>query len=163
MGFFPHLPDREQDVIADVGCGPIPFFCDYAIKAKRQIAVDPLYEQYLKLSYYQKFCDCVVTWIRSTVALETGVCDSVFALNMLDHVQSPNDTIDELIRILKPGGCLYLFVDLEKDPDHMHPHMISEQWLRSALAMLDTVQVHIEKSWKFGNNAMWYVGQKGEP
>ena len=162
VGFSPHMPEGTIDHVADVGCGPIPFFCTYDIWATHRVAIDPLFEEYSYIDFYSQFRDDggEIEWHRKVEDVKSNQFDVVFALNMLDHVELPGEMVVHLIRLLKPGGRLFLFVDIDKPPDQMHPHSIKEQWVRQALSPLETVMVKIEKSWKFPNYVMWYVGDK---
>jgi SAM-dependent methyltransferase len=160
LAFGQHFPERHQlGIVADVGSGPIPIFCDESIHFTKAIAIDPLYEDYVAIPHYTDIT-LEVYWMQDIKQADSSYFDNVFALNMLDHCQLPDNMLLELIRILKPNGHLFLFVDIDKPPDTLHPHSISEQWLRDGLSSLEMVMVKIEKSWKFKNYVMWYVGAK---
>lgn len=159
IGVFSQYFKMPYEIIADVGCGPIPIFIDSLICAHTKVAIDPLIHEYKKIPRYASSLDGAI--IHTSVEEEPSYnFDAVFCTNALDHVEHPNEMVVHLQRILKPGGRLFLFVDIDKPPDQMHPHTISESWLRSALSPLKIVMVKIEKSWKWDNYVLWYVGDK---
>jgi len=43
--------------------------------------------------------------------------DFVYARSVLQHLPSPGDAIDEMVRILKPGGAVYLSLHLYSSPN----------------------------------------------
>ena len=87
----------------------------------------------------------------------------IFALNVLDHVQYPRVLLAELIRASRPGGYLFLFVDIDKPPDQMHPHTIKSEWLRNILDRYWQMKLwQIEPSWKFKNDVLYAVGVRKE-
>jgi SAM-dependent methyltransferase len=44
---------------------------------------------------------------------ETAECDLVYCISVLEHIQTFENTIREIARILKPDGLLYLTIDLD--------------------------------------------------
>ena len=50
-----------------------------------------------------------------------GCADGVLCRNALDHMFVPRDGLSEMWRILKPGGALYLSVDIGGDPTADEP------------------------------------------
>ncbi len=144
--------------VADVGCGPVPFFCNDLVHARTCVAIDPLFEEYLELKMYPPMR--TMKWWGDTSESPDSYFDGVFALNMLDHVLDPRDMLKQLQRILIPGGLLYIYVDLDKRPDAMHPHAIRADWLLQELAGLTTILSAQDQSWKFDNRVLFYVGRK---
>jgi len=151
---------REFECVVDIGCGPMPIFCSPRIQGERWIAVDPLFEEYNSIPYYTKYHSGKIEFANEAGQVASNSADGVFCLNALDHVQDPGNMLVHLRRILKPGGRLYLFVDIDKPTDPMHLHTIRRDWLLSKLSVLKLIELKMNKSWKFANDVMWYVGEE---
>ena len=61
------------------------------------------------LSGRDTFCTFGVGNIEN-IPLETASLDAVMCSEVLEHVDSPKDSIQELVRVLKPGGVMALSV-----------------------------------------------------
>ena len=61
------------------------------------------------LSGRDTFCTFGVGNIEN-IPLETASLDAVMCSEVLEHVDSPDDSIQELVRVLKPGGVMALSV-----------------------------------------------------
>lgn len=159
--FAPYL-SLFYDSVVDVGSGPIPFFCSGAFVYGHAVAVDPLIFHYSRIEKYSHYlAECLYECAVSTHILDDEAFEVVFALNVVDHTQDPESLLRELGRICRAGGRLFLFVDVDKKPDHMHPHQLDADWLLSILdESFDRVLALREKSWKFENDALWYVGKR---
>ena len=44
--------------------------------------------------------------------------DAAYCVNMLDHCERPYEVLDEIHRVLRPGGYLALAVDIGGTPEH---------------------------------------------
>ena len=163
--FAPYL-EKQQGVVVDVGSGPVPFFLSGFFQYERGLAVDPLIYEYALLPQYAQLYSGAAAYggfqmRRSIREVETGFANVVFCLNVLDHVRDPDAFLAELGRICRPGGKLFLFVDVGKPPDHMHPHTIDavetacelSEWFGCLLS-------HVGPSWKFEIECLWYVGRR---
>ena len=158
--FLPFL--RKFDIVADVGCGPVPYFCNHNVIFDEAVAIDPLMEGYLRLERYRPYRNGVTFRIASdTEEICCSYFEGVFAFNMLDHCQDPDFTLGELTRILRRGGLLFLFVDVDKEPDAMHPHKINGGGILEWLERRFVVELDVTlPSWKFKNDVMYFVGEK---
>ena len=159
--FVPYLP-KHCGTVVDVGSGPMPFFLSGLFDYDEAWAVDPLIYEYASLLRYAPLYGEFS--IRRTIGeIEDQFADTVFALNVLDHVRDPLFTIVEIGRICKPGGYLFFFVDVGKPPDHMHPHTLNGleviDMFRPTFEILD---VHRARSWKFDNDCLWLIGSRKE-
>lgn len=152
----------EYENVADVGSGPIPFFCSGAFKYGQAVAIDPLIVDYRHIAKYRPYLSGYEYGMKtSTQSCGDGEFDGVFALNVIDHAQSPEQLMGELGRICRTGGDLFVFVDVDKPPDWLHPHMVAEELLLSNLGQwFDPLLVVRQKSWKFSSDALWYVGRR---
>ena len=158
--FAPYMQKHYHRVV-DVGCGPTPFFLSGYFGYDEAIAVDPLIYEYALLPQYASLYDVKFLMRRGLREVEVGFANVVFALNVLDHVRDTRAFMFELGRVCAPGGMLFLFVDIDKPPDQMHPHRIEKMDVVDALINdFDLLLVHQEPSWKFDNPCLWVVGRR---
>lgn len=122
--------------VVEIGAGPFPSIA--VARWKRAVAIDPLADGYTAEDLLPKGCHCdAVTYIAApgeAVPLPTDFADIVIIENCLDHVDDPRLVVREIRRLLKPGGLVWLLVDLMEYRDHLHPNPFSEQSLRALLS-----------------------------
>ncbi|MEX0685028.1 MAG: class I SAM-dependent methyltransferase [Balneolales bacterium] len=104
---------NEGNSIIEVGCGPVgivPF-----LPCKHNIATDPLNDIFEKHSKYVNFRKSArnkgteyLTAKGEALPFEDGEFDFYITDNVLDHVDSPEDLLNEALRVLKPGGVAYI-------------------------------------------------------
>lgn len=118
----------------EIGSGPYPFLA--RTPWAWSIAVDPLAEGYLAEGLVLPECKGVA-FLASTgerIPLPTACADLLVIENCLDHVDDPIAVLKEMHRLLRPGGLVWLLVDLMEYRDEMHPNPFNEGRLREALA-----------------------------
>jgi SAM-dependent methyltransferase len=54
------------------------------------------------------------------IPVETGFFDAIICNAVLEHVENPEEVMDEFCRVCKPGGILYLTVPFMQ-PEHLDP------------------------------------------
>ena len=118
----------------EIGPGPYPSIA----KARwaRAVAVDPLADGYAAERLIPERAARVM-FLSSpgeAVPLPSQCADLVVMENCLDHVDDPAATLGESHRLLKPGGLLWLLVDLMDYTDQMHPNPFNEQRIGACLA-----------------------------
>ena len=62
-----------------------------------------------------------VLGIGEKLPFQSNIFDAVFSLNVLEHVKNPFECANEIIRVLKPGGILYVVVPFLQ-PFHGYPN-----------------------------------------
>lgn len=120
--FCPEIHE-ETGLGLDYGCGLVSMFEFSPLNIE---ACDPLMDEFDKIyHHYGK-----VRYVR-----ELSVqYDFVACINVLDHTPDPQTIIDDIKRVLKPGGKLYFEVNF--DPELFAPHHI--------LFRMDTVRHYLK-------------------
>lgn len=152
LGTFLGLPEPGQpgDVddwcaarsVVEIGAGPYPAVAAAARGWKRCVAVDPIAKGYVEEGLLPRAAESVV-YIDAPgerIPLPAGFADLVVIENCLDHVTNPTTVLNEILRLLRPGGFLWLFVDLSDHCDHMHPHPMNEARIRGLMGSFNCVR-----------------------
>jgi SAM-dependent methyltransferase len=129
--------------VVEIGAGPYPAIAA-APAWKRAVAVDPLAKSYAEENLLPAAASHV-TYIEASgerIPLPPGFADLVIIENALDHVSEPALVLTEIRRLLRPGGLVWLLVDLSTHTDHMHPHAFDEAGLREVLKAADLEVIH---------------------
>jgi SAM-dependent methyltransferase len=101
--------------VADIGSGPfgsLPLITDSKI-----FGVDPLTSDYISNFPEQETLSRIDARAEQ-LPFDDGFFDRVYCVNALDHFKDPYASINEMIRVLKPGGYLALAVDVGPTPEH---------------------------------------------
>lgn len=119
--------------VLDVGCGisTVLHFVD-----GERYGIDPLAEEYKKIYNYPGGIKLVQA-LSEAIPFEDGYFDVVFCTNVLDHVEDPDKTVAEVLRVLKPGGFFVLTVEVfprKVTRDPAHPHLFTEEDVRTMIA-----------------------------
>lgn len=128
---FPEI-EAETGLGLDVGCGLVSHLEFAGVEA---IAVDPLLERYdeiyplqgERIFYQHGYQD------DGLIPFPDAHFDFVWCVNVIDHTAHQNDLLDEIWRVLKPGGHFYFHVNF--DPTLDPPHHVS-LWDRNVVAMM---------------------------
>jgi len=95
--------------LLDVGCGIMPYrelVCSRNTKITRYIGLD--FESSLDSEYAMGKPD--LFWKGDVIPLGSEAVDTVFATELFEHCAEPEKIMKEIIRVLKPGGLLFLTV-----------------------------------------------------
>jgi len=134
--------DLSGKVIADIGCGPYGIILGIDVQSEDSfevkptlIGVDPLMDFYVSDIGLLKSKDNIQLHNAQgeSIPVENSSCDYVFCVNVIDHVQNPEQCVAELYRITKSGGMcgvsLHIttplfspFSSILKYVDANHPH-----------------------------------------
>jgi SAM-dependent methyltransferase len=125
---------RERSVI-EIGAGPFPLIASATKGWKRCVAVDPIARGYVEEDLVPSAAQHIVYVSAGgeNIPLPCASADLVVIENCLDHVSDPRKVLEEIVRLLAPGGLLWIFVDLSNHVDHMHPHAMNEGKVRGLL------------------------------
>ena len=113
----------KEKKILDIGCGPRGSL-EWADMTKERIGLDPLADEYLELSGGLHKME-YVSAPSENIPYKTNHFDVVTSFNSIDHVENLNKTIDEIKRVLKPGGLFLLLTELNHDPTICEPQSIT--------------------------------------
>ena len=122
----------------EIGGGPWP--CVAAGRFAHAMVVDPLADGYRAEGLIAPEASGVtyLAAVGEAIPLPGESVDLVITDNCLDHVQSPALVAGEMARVLRPGGLLWLLVDVMDQADELHPHPMSEgaaAWLLTAAGL----------------------------
>lgn len=89
-------------VLADVGCGTGNLWHAVGARFQRCIGVDVLRYEGLPADVDFRACDLD----RAPLPIGTGKADAAVALETIEHLENPRALMRELVRIVRPGGCV---------------------------------------------------------
>ena len=105
-----HRPISADTRVLEVGSGShgLIFF----FEAGECVGVDPLADEYRELfSAWQGRAKTIAAF-GEELPFEDSTFDVVLCDNVVDHAQSPRRVIEEICRVLVPGGILYFTVNI---------------------------------------------------
>jgi SAM-dependent methyltransferase len=142
----------RANAILDVACGGVPIL-HVLPPAQLMVATDPLNPDFAALYPRQQ-------WIRydsscaESLPYEDATFDVVFCMNALDHMSDPPTAVQQMLRVLKPGGWLHLDITnssplsrllaqmgYRRHLSEFHPHLLTLSgvcsWLRSGCEVME--------------------------
>lgn len=108
--------------VLDIGCGPRGSL-EWADHAARRVGLDPLVAVYRRLGIDQHAMEYVAAPAEQQPFPDASF-DIVTSINSLDHVDDLEVTIEEIGRVLAPGGLLLVVVEVGHAPTIAEPHRI---------------------------------------
>lgn len=103
-------PISPDDRIVEVGGGAHGLA--FGLGSERAVAIDPLAVDYKRLFPDVQKNAVTVAAIGEELPFADEAFDIVLSDNVIDHAERPLEIIDELIRVLKPGGVLFFTVNV---------------------------------------------------
>ena len=112
---LPVLAKMPGKLIGDLGCGTGCFSAELGRRGYKVLCVDvtPANLDALALMYPDLVGSGSLTPIEGDLAalpLETGALDGAFCMEVLEHVEDDRTALEEISRVLRPGGVLVLSV-----------------------------------------------------
>jgi len=136
------IDDREFFVgktVVEIGPGAVGFLEQCG--AKLGIAIEPLAREFQQHGLLLPGCTTVYLPVSAeSIPLLDNFADIVVSRNSLDHVKDPFRVVSEVERILVPGGCLLLIVDVDHEATITEPHKFTRQSLRYLLSRFETIR-----------------------
>lgn len=102
------IPDDPK--VLEVGSGAHGLI--FGFGAALGVGVDPLAVDYKRLFPSLQHQSKTVAAIGEELPFADGSFDVVLSDNVIDHAERPLAILDELVRVLKPGGLLYFTVNV---------------------------------------------------
>jgi SAM-dependent methyltransferase len=126
----------KDKTIVTIGCGCTGDLATWPAAVK--IAVDPLLYTYQQLGMLVDDVPGTGRTVYLTLGIEglpllDGSADVVVCRNALDHMMEPQVGLEEISRILKEDGLLFLSVDLGGEPTPDEPTVFSLESLAALL------------------------------
>ena len=105
---FQSIPQDAR--VIEVGSGAHGLI--FCFEGERRVGVDPLAVSYGGLfPRWQRRAQTVAA-VGEALPFRNGSFDVVLCDNVVDHAESPSQIVQELVRILTPGGLLYFTVNI---------------------------------------------------
>lgn len=143
----------HNKTILDVGCGPRGSL-EWAPASASCYGLDPLAEQYLKLNKGKHRMTYVQAGVEA-IPFKADFFDVVSSFNSLDHVDDLDKALEEINRVLKPGGDFLLIVDIHEKPALCEPVVISWDLPTQLADSFETIKIK-----KLKRNAKVYQSLK---
>ena len=93
-------PRFASGTLLDYGCGNRPYESLFQAGIQKYIGVDVVQNKFNTVSY--------VVPTNALLPLENDSVDTVLSTQVLEHVSEPKDYIQEVARVLRPGGTFIL-------------------------------------------------------
>jgi SAM-dependent methyltransferase len=131
--------------VLDIGCGPMGSL-EWADMVSERVGLDPLADSYCSLRKLEHKMQYVNAHAEA-IPFNDGYFDVVCSFNSLDHVDEIAPVIDEIIRVLAPGGSFLLITEVNHEPTPTEPISFSWDIVESFTPQLQLVEErHYEKS-----------------
>jgi SAM-dependent methyltransferase len=122
---FVTAPGLEGKRVLEVGCGPMGVI--YFVPGALRAGIDPLAREYMREFNFSTRGVHLLASMGENLPFRDGSFDVVIIGNVLDHVNMPGRTLDEVHRVLRPDGQLLVWM-------HEIP-----RWLVPARTILDLI------------------------
>ncbi|CAN5265363.1 hypothetical protein BH10ACI1_BH10ACI1_34640 [soil metagenome] len=103
-------PIDEGASVIEVGSGAHGLIFGFGVK--QGIGIDPLAVEYKRLFPKWQADANTIAAIGEELPFADDAFDIVLSDNVIDHAEKPLQIVEELVRILKPGGLLYFTVNI---------------------------------------------------
>jgi len=145
--YFDHFKLNRDDLIdkkiLDVGCGPRGSL-EWANMAYERIGLDPLADSYRSLGINKHKMEYICGQVEN-MPFKSNSFDIVSSINSLDHVDNIDNAIQEIVRVVKPGGFFLLLVEVNHPPRTCEPITFSWDIVKEFLSKLAIIE---EKHYK---------------
>lgn len=101
---------------------------EWAGIARERVGLDPLVKDYRKLGIGRHRMSYVCA-PSERIPFQDEYFDFVTCFNALDHVDNIDETLSEIVRVLREGGSFLLITEINHPPTVTEPQTISEELL----------------------------------
>lgn len=129
---FPSFATQDGEGL-DYGCGCVSVF-EGAQRLQPIIAVDPLWSYYESLLPPTKLRCSYLNVAQDEPLVFVDFFDWVACINMIDHTPDPQFALEQIWKVLRPGGRLYFEVNFEAGIAPPHYGVWNEGTITSAFA-----------------------------
>lgn len=121
--------------VLDIGCGPRGSL-EWADNARERIGLDSLVDSYRKLGIDKHKMEYVQAGAEK-MPFEDNRFDIVTSYNSLDHVEDVESVVNEVCRVLAPGGEFIVVVEIHAKPTIAEPVVLPWNFLDSFRSRFD--------------------------
>lgn len=137
----------EDKIVIDIGCGPTGYLAHF--EAKLKFGVDVLARHYAAFGVVDQDMVYICAPAEDLPFLDE-FADVVLSVNALDHVGDFGLAVNEIHRVLKPGGQILLQFDAAHEPTLEEPLLITDALIEECLSR--RFDYEIVKRWKRGRH-----------
>ena len=127
-----HIKDLSSQKILDLGSGDGNFLIAAAKQGSQAVGLE-LNDEYIirskKLAEQESVDIEVVQGVAEKMPFENNSFDFINISELIEHVQSPEDLLKEVYRVLKPGGQVYISAPNRFSFKDQHFHLYFINWL----------------------------------
>jgi ubiquinone/menaquinone biosynthesis C-methylase UbiE len=132
--------------ILDMGCGPRGSL-EWADNAAQRVGLDPLAEAYQFLINGSHAMEYTPDFAES-ISFDDNHFDILTSINSLDHVDKSDEVIAEMKRVVKPGGHIFITVEVCQHKKYCEPSPVN--W-KLAKKFTDACDIIDEKHYTYEN------------
>ncbi|QTA81897.1 SAM-dependent methyltransferase [Desulfonema limicola] len=129
--------DIKNPAVLDIGCGDKPLLSLFHEVQYIGIDMDA-----------QSLADFIIDCNKDNFPLKDCSIDAVLLSNSLEHIYNTNHLIDEISRVLKPGGLIFFSVPMNY-PVHAHPDdyfRFTPYYFKRRFQDFDIIQLNVSNS-----------------
>lgn len=142
--------------VLDLGCGPCGSL-EWADNTAQRVGLDPIAEAYAFLHETPQAMEYTPDFAES-ISFEDNHFDILTSINSLDHVDDGPKVIEEMKRVVKPGGHIFIAVEVSKEKKLCEPSNVDWDLVE---AFKDVCTVLDERHYTFANGVASSI-KKGE-
>jgi SAM-dependent methyltransferase len=102
------IPPKARVLEVGSGAHGLIFFFD----AAERVGLDPLADHYRELFPAWQSRARTIAAFGEALPFENATFDVVLSDNVVDHAENPRRIVEEMVRVLRPGGLLYFTVNV---------------------------------------------------
>ena len=112
-----HRPIADEDRVLEIGSGATGLIFHFG--TRDAVGIDPLADHYAVLFPAWQRKACILAAEGEYLPFGEAMFDVVLSDNVIDHAERPAQIVREMTRVLRPGGILYLTVNIHHPIYHL--------------------------------------------